>query len=174
MAESANHIILRATKDEPVQEFSVSKGAAKMMRFVQLLLEGEASEAAVIDIDNVSGVALKYVLQYVEYHHTVPPQPLEKPLKDSIEKVISQWDRSFLFTDLIRDGDETQHELLLQVWEASLFLDVVELRELIAACVASLCRGKSTEQIRQTFHIENDLSKDEEERMREEARYAEE
>ena len=46
--------------------------------------------------------------------------------------------------------------------------------ELACAKIASLIKGKSTEEIRKTFNIVNDFTPEEEEQIRDENRWAEE
>ena len=57
---------------------------------------------------------------------------------------------------------------------AANYLDVKPLLELSCAKVASLIKGKSIQEIRQFFQIENDFSPEEEEQVMQENKWAEE
>eukprot|EP00992_Anisonema_acinus_P000507 TRINITY_DN10181_c0_g1_i1.p1 TRINITY_DN10181_c0_g1~~TRINITY_DN10181_c0_g1_i1.p1 ORF type:complete len:186 (+),score=46.12 TRINITY_DN10181_c0_g1_i1:80-637(+) len=167
-------IVLQSNDTKPI-EYVVAREAAKMSGLIKDMLEDQdQGEETVIPIPNVSGRTLKYVLQYIEHHWNQKAEPIEKPLKGKIEDVISEWDKKFLFTDLVKDGDEKQHELLIDCIMAANFLNIKDMLDLTCACVASMIKGKSPEQIRALFNIENDFTPEEEEKIREENRWCEE
>ena len=64
--------------------------------------------------------------------------------------------------------------MIIQLITASNYLDIKGLMELTCARVASLIKGKSPEQIRSMFGIENDFTPEEEEKIREENKWCEE
>mmetsp|Transcript_135408 Transcript_135408/g.234852 ORF Transcript_135408/g.234852 Transcript_135408/m.234852 type:complete len:100 (-) Transcript_135408:228-527(-) len=76
------------------------------------------------------------------------------PLKGKVDDVISQWDKNFLYTNLIKGGDEKQHELLIDCIFAANFLNIKDMLDLICAALASMIKGKTPEQIRTLFNIE--------------------
>mgnify|MGYP001996946676 CR=1 FL=1 len=167
--------IVLQSNDATPEEFAVEREAAKMSGLIKDMLDDQSEgDETVIPVPNVNGRTLKYVVQYIEHHHNQRSEPLEKPLRGKIEDVVSEWDKAFLFTDLVKDHDEKQHELLIDVIMAANFLNVKELLDLTCACVASMIKGKSTEQIRALFNIENDFTPEEEEKIREENRWCEE
>lgn len=53
-------------------------------------------------------------------------------------------------------------------------MDIKPLLDLACAKVASMIKGKTPEQIRQTFNIQNDFTPEEEEAVQQENRWAEE
>jgi S-phase kinase-associated protein 1 len=164
------HIVLQSNETKPM-EFLVSREAAVLSG----LIKDQAKDLkAVIPIPNVNGKTLKYVIQYMEHHHNNKAEPIEKPLKGKIEEFISEWDKKFLYTDLVKDGNEMQHELLIDCIMAANFLNIKDMLDLTCACVASMIKGKTPEQIRTLFNIENDFTPEEEERIREENRWCEE
>ena len=63
---------------------------------------------------------------------------------------------------------------LIDLVVASNFLDIEGLLNLGCAKVASLIKGKSVEEIRDLFGIENDFTPEEEAQIREENKWAEE
>jgi S-phase kinase-associated protein 1 len=58
--------------------------------------------------------------------------------------------------------------------QAANYMDIKPLLDLTCAKVASYMKGKSAEEIRKRFNIENDLTKEEEEAIRAENKWAEE
>jgi S-phase kinase-associated protein 1 len=167
--------IVVQSNDRPAVEFKLSREAAKMSSlFKDLLEDHQADQQTVIPVANVNGRTLKYVVDYMEHHRNAPGAPIDKPLRGKIEDVIDEWDRNFLFSDLVRDHDERQHDLLIDVVMAANFLNVKDLLDLTCACIASMIKGKTPEQIRALFNIENDFTPEEEAKIREENRWCEE
>ncbi|KAH9599739.1 SKP1 component [Trypanosoma melophagium] len=162
------------SNDQPPREFKVMREVAMMSGLLKDMLEDQEDSKAIIPIPNVSGHTLRLVIEYMEHHHKNRADPIEKPLKSKIENIISQWDKTFLYTHLVKDSDEKQHEVLIDVIMAANFLNVKDLLDLTCACVASMIRGKSAEQIRELFNIESDFTPEEEEKIREENRWCEE
>ena len=168
------NIVLQSNDTRPI-EYAVNREAAKMSGLIKDMLEDQDSEEqTVIPLPNVNGRTLKYVIQYIEHHWNNKAEPIEKPLKGKVEDVISEWDRRFLYTDLIKDSDEKQHELLIDCIMAANFLNIKDMLDLTCAAVASMIKGKTPEQIRALFNIENDFTPEEEEKIREENRWCEE
>lgn len=162
------------SNDHPPVEFKVTRETARMSGLLKDMLDDQEGTEAIIPIPNVSGRTLKLVLEYMGYHCQNRAEPIEKPLKTKIDSLLCEWDYNFLFHQLLKDHDEKQHEVLIDVIMAANFLNVKDLLDLTCACVASMIRGKSAEQIRALFNIENDFSPEEEEKIREENRWCEE
>ena len=64
--------------------------------------------------------------------------------------------------------------MLFEIVMAANYLDIKPLLELSCAKTASLIKGKSVQEIRRFFNIENDFSPEEEQQIMEENRWAEE
>jgi len=139
-----------------------------------MLEDQEEDQGTVIPLPNVDGKTLPYVIQYMDYHWNNKADSIEKPLKGKVENVVSKWDQDFLNTDLVKDGIEEQHELLIGVIMAANFMNMKDLLELGCAKIASMIKGKTPEQIRKLFNIENDFTPEEEEKIKEENRWCEE
>jgi len=166
-------VVLQSNDHPAPVQFLVARDAAKMSGLIKDMLEDQDGDA-VIPIPNVSGRTLKLVLDYVEYHYNNKADQIEKPLKTKIDDVIGEWDKAFLFTDLVKNHDEKQHETLIDVIMAANFLNIKDLLDLTCACVASMIKGKNPDQIRALFNIENDFTPEEEEKIKEENRWCEE
>ncbi len=133
--------------------FLVDKKIAKQSLLIKDMLE-ERNEGGEIPLQNVDAVTLKKVIEYMEYYHDKTPQPIPKPLTTFKENV-SSWD--YKYTDL-------DTNLLINIIMAANYLNIPSLLELIAAKIASYIKGKSPEEIRNVFGIENDFSPEEEQK----------
>merc|ERR1712066_55623 len=108
---------------------------------------------------------LEKVIDYMVYHQGNPPKEIEKPLKSqNMRDVCSEWDANFIEVD-----QETLFELIL----AANYMDVKALLDLTCAKVASMIKGKSPEDIRAKFNIQNDFTPEEEAQVREENKWCE-
>ena len=98
------------------------------------------------------------VLEYYAYHGADRTGPIQKPLFQRLADAVCEWDRDFLYTDLIRGGNEKEHGMLVDVIMVATALQATDLAELTCAAVADMITGKTPEQIRALFTIENDLT----------------
>ncbi|RNF08069.1 S-phase kinase-associated protein [Trypanosoma rangeli] len=162
------------SNDQPPEELKILREAAMMSGLLKDMLDDQGDMEPIIPIPNVSGRTLRLVIEYMEHHYQNRAEPIEKPLKSKIDTIISPWDHDFLFTHLVKNHDEKQHEVLIDVIMAANFLNIKDLLDLTCACVASMIRGKTAEQIRALFNIESDFTPEEEEKIREENRWCEE
>jgi S-phase kinase-associated protein 1 len=141
--------------------YEVSKVAAKMSKLIDDLLkdeEAETTEVKVIPCSEARGAALKYVVQYMEHHWNNRWKPIEKPMKRKVTSYLSPWDKQFLYTDLVVNGNERQWEMLAYSTMAANFLQVEDMVQLCCAAFAEIMKGKTAEQIRDVFNIECDFT----------------
>ena len=119
-----------------------------------------------IPLPNVKKAVLEKVIEFCEHHKEEPLQDIEKPLKtNNIKDVVSAWYGEFVSVPI-----EELYEIIL----AANYLDIKPLLEVTCAAVAAMMKGKSIEEIRTLFNIENDFTPEEEEQIREENKWAEE
>ncbi|KAJ1822146.1 hypothetical protein LPJ56_000993 [Coemansia sp. RSA 2599] len=121
-----------------------------------------------IPLPNVSGPILTKIIQYCTHHRNDPSrrQPAQDGLNmdnDSSEAAIQR---------AIEKMDEFDHDFcrvdqgtLFDILLAANFLDIQPLVDLAGYTVASMLKGKTVQEIRDTFHIKNDFSPEEEERV---------
>ena len=89
------------------------------------------------------------------------PQPLTSA---DLSVLVSEWDAKFV---------SVEQELLFELILAANYMDIKPLLDLTCAKVASMIKGKTPEEIRRTFNIENDFTPDEENQVREENKWCE-
>ncbi|KAI8918356.1 hypothetical protein PhCBS80983_g01168 [Powellomyces hirtus] len=147
------------------QEVSVPKEIACQSVLIKNMLEdvGEADDQP-IPLPNVSGPILAKVIEYATHHKDDPPLPPEEEAKLKSSEDIDEWDREFTNVD-----QGTLFELIL----ASNYLDMKGLLDLGCKTVANMIKGKTVEEIRKTFNIQNDFTPEEEEQIRKENEWCE-
>jgi len=147
------------------EKFVVPRKVAIMSELVKTMVEGDREEKE-IPLPNVKALTLKKVVEYMKYHSENPPKEIEKPLKSAnMAEVVPQWDADFV---------DVEQELLFELILAANYMDIKPLLDLTCAKVASMIKGKTPEQIRKAFNIQNDFTPEEEEAVRAENKWAEE
>lgn len=118
-----------------------------------------------IELNDIRGSILKKVIEFMEHYDKNGATQIEKPLISSnMRDIVSEWEANFVEID-----QETLFELIL----AANNLKIQELIDLTCAKVASMIKGKTPEEIRKTFNIQNDFTPEEEEAVRAENKWAE-
>jgi len=162
--DTSNVEILKLVSQDE-ERFSVTRKVALMSELVKTMIENDKEERE-LPLPNVKGSTLAKVVEYMKYHTETPAKEIEKPLKSSnMAEVVSQWDAEFV---------EVEQEMLFELILAANYMDIKPLLDLSCAKVASLIKGKTPEQIRKQFNIQNDFTPEEEEAVRAENKWAEE
>jgi len=147
------------------EKFLVNKRIALLSELVKTMAEGDKEEKE-IPLPNVKSAVLRKVIVFLEYHSTTPSKEIEKPIKSAnMKEVVSEWDADFVDVD---------HDMLFELVLAANYMDIKSLLDLACAKIASMIKGRTPEQIRQTFNIKSDFSPEEEEAVRAENKWAEE
>lgn len=163
MSEQSIKVIL-VSKDG--EQFTVDKEVALQSALVKTMLdEDEEEPTQEIPLPNVSSKALVKIIEFCQYHHeNGPMKEIEKPLTNTdLKVVVSEWDGTFI--------QSFEQEDLFELILAANFIDLQPLLDLACAQVATQIKGKTPEEIRQTFNIENDFTPEEEEQIREENKW---
>jgi len=144
---------------------TVDKDVAERSVLIKNMLEdvGEVEEA--IPIPNVNEAVLKKVIEWCEHHKADPPSANDDE-SDSRKRSsdIEEWDQKFMQVD---------QEMLFEIILAANYLDIKPLLDVGCKTVANMIKGKSPEEIRKTFNIQNDFTPEEEEQIRRENEWAE-
>jgi len=142
--------------------YQVDEAVARRSGVIYTVLEDIGNQKP-IPLLNVPSHVLKKVIEYCEYHRgdPLPPQDAEWTTSAGTELVrrkvvISDWDKKFI---------ECGQELLFEIIQAASYLDIKSLLDLGCKTVANMMTGKSVEDIRALFHIENDFTPEEETAM---------
>jgi len=105
------------------------------------------------------------VLQWCDSHKdTLEQENDELTHPDQKAAPINEWDREFMQVD---------QESLFEIILAANYMDISALLDLGCRTVANMIKGKTAEEIRKTFNIQNDFTPEEEDQIRRENEWAE-
>ncbi|KAJ1351558.1 Skp1- protein [Parelaphostrongylus tenuis] len=149
------------------ENFDVPRNVIRLSTTINTMLEvlgldNETNDP--IPIYKVSGPIMKKVLQWCTYHKDDPPSTDDSNNREKRTNDIPTWDVEFLKVD-----QATLFELIL----AANYLDIEGLLDVTCKTVANMIKGKTPEEIRRTFNIDNDLTPEEEEELRKESAWVE-
>ncbi|KAG9444154.1 hypothetical protein H6P81_015494 [Aristolochia fimbriata] len=130
--------------------FEVDENVARMLTTIEHLVESECDNA-VVPVPNVTGEILEKVLEYCNYKASLAKG------KAKSKQEIEEWEAEFIDVDYV-----TLYHLLL----ACNFLSAKGLLDLALDKTANMIRGKYPQEIRDTFHIANDFTPEQEIEMR--------
>ena len=144
------------------EKIEVSAKAVQRSVLVKGIIEDYPDDAEV-PLNNVKSKTLKKIKEYLEHYENEEPKEIERPLpSQNFKECVGEWDYNFIELDL----DDT-FEIIL----GANYMDIKPLLELASAKVASIIKGKTTEEIRKTFGITNDFTPEEEQQIIEENRW---
>jgi len=143
-------------KSSDGETFKISKMVALESQVIKHMIEEDCANDA-IPLQDVTANILEMVIEYCKKH--VDASSDEKPSEEDLEN----WDAEFVKVD-----QGTLFELIL----AANYLEIKSLLDLTCQTVADMIKGKTPEEIRETFNIENDFTPQEEEDVRRENQWA--
>ena len=108
---------------------------------------------------------LKKIIEWCE-HHKNDPSTKDDDKSDIRSKTldISEWDQNFMKVD---------QETLFGIIMGANFMEIKPLLDTGCKTVANMIKGKTPDEIRKTFNITNDFTREEEEQIRKENEWAE-
>ncbi|MDI1491722.1 MAG: hypothetical protein OHK93_002932 [Ramalina farinacea] len=149
-------------------EIVVEREVAERSVLIKNMMEdiGEQAMTEAIPIPNVNEAVLNKVIEWCNHHRADPPTANDEDA-DSRKKTtdIEEWDQKFMQVD---------QEMLFEIILAANYLDIKALLDVGCKTVANMIKGKSPEEIRKTFNIQNDFTPEEEDQIRRENEWAEE
>ena len=159
-AEYDNKVIMISSDG---QKFEISAKAAMRSQLVKDSLIGNNEEEIEFNVNNVKGDILKKVVEYLEHYENEEPKEIERPLpSQNLKECVDEWDNDFIDIDL---------NTIFQIILASNYLNIKSLLELASAKIASIIKGKTNEEIKQIFGIQNDFTPEEEQQIIEENKW---
>jgi len=131
----------------------VPRAVAEMSVLIKEMLadDDDDNETPEIPLPNVNRDVLERIVAFCKHHVNNPMAELEKPLKSNnmADVVEDSWDAEFI---------DVEQSVLFNIILAANYLDIPSLLDLSCAKVASMIKGKTPEEIRKTFNIQNDFS----------------
>ncbi|KAJ2784411.1 hypothetical protein H4R18_001121 [Coemansia javaensis] len=156
---------------------SVEQDIIEQSGTIRNILNDVGLSDAAIPVPNVSGPILARVIDYCRHHRNdisrrQPQAPLlgeENDSSDAVtQRAISQMDE--FDHDFCRVDQGTLFDLIL----AANFLDIPPLLDLVGYTVACKMKGKSVQEMRDTFAVKNDFTPEEEKQALEDNAWVEE
>ncbi|CAM6073300.1 unnamed protein product [Sphagnum tenellum] len=149
MAES--RVKLKSSDDEM---FEVEESVAFESQTVKNIIEDKGMDHP-IPLPSVSSKILAKVIEYCKYH--VDNQKASDDEPATPEDEIKAWDLDFVKVD---------QATLFDLASAAHYLRIKNLVDLTCQTVADMIKGKTPEEIKKTFNIKNDFTREEEEEVR--------
>jgi len=140
--------------------FELDLEVAKKSEVIREMLENCDDSTEDVPLPTISSDQLRKVVQWLEQHSDdVVGGRLKGEDKDYNSDNIPEWDKKFF--------NLSQVELFDLILAAN-YLDIKDMLDLLAKSVANMMKGKSAQEIRDTFNIECDLSEEEIEKIQNE------
>jgi len=166
---SSTRLYLQA-EDESSRPICVDRAVAERSVLLKNLLSDIGGDCGTkeddpIPIKSVNHTILSKVMEWCQ-HHVNDPQTSADDESESRKKSteIDEWDAKFMNVD---------QEMLFEIILAANYLDIKPLLDVGCKTVANMIKGKSPEEIRKTFNIQNDFTPEEEDQIRRENEWAE-
>jgi S-phase kinase-associated protein 1 len=141
------------------EKYQISEKAAKRSQLIKGVMDDFPDDPEV-PLHNVKSTILEKIIKYLEYYKDTEPREIEKPLpSNNFNECVDAWDYNFIDLEL---------DVIFEMILAANYMDIKPLMELASSKVASIIKGKTPEDIRKTFNIQNDFTPEEEAQIREE------
>jgi S-phase kinase-associated protein 1 len=141
------------------EKMQISAKAAQRSQLVKGIIEDYPDDAEV-PLNNVKSNILKKIKEYLEHYQESDQKEIERPLaSQNYQDCVEPWDYEFINVDL---------DLIFEIILAANYMDIKPLLELASSKIASIIKGKTPEEIRKTFNIQNDFTPEEEQQIRDE------
>ncbi|KAL0477914.1 S-phase kinase-associated protein Skp1 [Acrasis kona] len=150
------------------ETLTVEREIIQMSLLVKDMLEDgddEDDDTPVIPVPNVDAETLQNIVEYCEHHHNNPADEIERPLRNKLEDVLSDWDLRFL--------NKLDQTMLLQVIMAANYMNIKDLLDLTCAKISSNLKDKTPEYIKELFGISSDFTEEELERIKKQNNWVE-
>jgi len=140
--------------------FELDIEVAKKSEVIKDMLENCDDSGEDVPLPTISTNQLKKVVQWLEQHkNDVVLDRLKGEDKDYNSDNIPEWDKNFFSLNQVEIFD-----LVL----AANYLDIKDMLDILAKTVANMMKGKTAQEIRETFNIECDLTDEEIEKIQNE------
>ncbi len=140
-----------------------------MSKLVDLALEDDefAEDTGAdreIQLPKVKEAVMTKIIEFCEHYQTEEMTPIEKPMRSTkIEDLVQPF-----YVEYVNNMEQT---MLIEIIIAANDMDIKPLMELACLAFAMMIQGKTVEEMRATFNIENDFTPEEEAQIREENRW---
>ncbi|ORX67023.1 E3 ubiquitin ligase SCF complex, Skp subunit [Linderina pennispora] len=133
----------------------VDRDIIEQSALIRNILQDVGDTGEPIPVPNVSGPILSKVIEYCTHHRDEPERRMRS------DTLGSDSDRGFDH-NFCKVDQGTLFDIIL----AANFLDIQPLLDVACLTVAYMMKGKSVEEIRSTFNVQNDFDEEEEAKVR--------
>ena len=137
----------------------ISKKAAQRSLFIKNAIEDYQDN--VVPLTKVKGQILDKVIEYLNHYENCDPDPIKEPLEGEFKDCVNEWDFKFIDIEL---------DLIFEILLAAHNMNIEPLLKLVSARLAAYFRGKTTEELRKIFNID-DFTEEELKEIEEESKY---
>ncbi|KAJ6852100.1 uncharacterized protein M6B38_256540 [Iris pallida] len=159
MAIRKEKLVLKSSDGE---EFVVDVATASMSTTIKNMVDDGCADSA-IPLPNVTGGVLAKVIEYCNKHAEAKAEFCTGFDDNSSNDKLKTWDANFMKVD---------QNTLFDIMLAANYLSIKGLVDLTCKTVADMMLGKTPDEIRNTFHIVNDYTPEEEAEVRRENAWA--
>lgn len=147
-----------------LEKVSTNAQFANMSALVKNIVE-DSGVSEEIPLEQVAQSVLAKILEYCEHHEFTIPEPIAKPLQsNNIYDAVPQWDGDFI--SAFNEDD------LIELIKAANYLDIKCLLDLGLAKIAAKFKGKTVEELRQEYNIQEEFTPEVEEQLKAEYPWA--
>lgn len=145
-------LVCRSSDGEQV---AIDENSAKKSVLLKGIFDDFREPMDVTEMPEITGVILKKVFEFlVHYKDAETIKEIPRPLPSAdLAEVCEKWDIDFI--------NSLDLDSVFDLINAANLLDIKPLLDLSCAKVASEMKGKTADEIRQKFNIENDLTEEE-------------
>ena len=151
-----SYIKLISTENEV---FFIDKKAAKKSGLLKNCMDDD-EDFKELNLIKVNSKNLKLIIEFLEHYKDSEIKELERPLSDRFEKLVDDFTNNF-FSQLNFDD-------IFEILNVCNFMDIKCLIELCSAFIADKIKGKTPEEIKILFNINNNFTEEEENQIRDE------
>lgn len=134
------------------EKFFVPRKIAEASSIIATVLADLGDDVREIPLPEVQENVFRWIYEYLNQHKDDPPKPAED--NKQRDAAIEPWDTKFC--------QRMDKDMLFDVLLTANYLDISELKKLCCRFIGLMIKGKTPQEIRDLFGIENDFSPEEE------------
>ena len=144
------------------EKVEISSKAVQRSVLVKGIIEDYPDDAEV-PLNNIKSPILKKIKEYLEHYENQEPKVIERPLVNpNFKECVDEWDYKYIDIEL---------EMIFEILLGANYMDIKSLLDLSSSKIASIIKGKNTEDIRKSFNLNNDFTPEEEQQILEENKW---
>ena len=136
------------------QKIDIDSESAQKSNLLKGLISDFNVRQEPVQLPDIKYDILKKVVEYLTYYKNKIPKDIPKPMPSAnLSEVTDDWDVKFI--------NSIQLDSVFDLINAANYMDIPSLLDLSCAKIASLMKGKTSQEIRTMFNIECDLTDEE-------------